>query len=275
MHADSGAALCAVCGSAPLAPFAATVERLDGILARFAEAERTAEALRVASAQRATLYYPRALSAAQAAQTARGMVTRMKADAAVTDAIVNRSEIDERATRAASYLSELRRVRAQYDVLREQRNVAANLSDLAEAHTELAAELVRARDGLLDSTRAAFEARVNKYLPADMPFRLVLRDGGREVCRFGFVDSLAHDGVTVLSAPSGGEWEALILAVASALGGDGPTVLIPEERAYDPTTLRLIMAALTDSPAQIILTSTVKPSGKLPAGWSLIDLTRP
>jgi hypothetical protein len=46
--------------------------------------------------------------------------------------------------------------------------------------------------------------------------------------------------------------------------------LIPEERAFDPDTLKSVMEALSGSTHQVILTSPVKPK-KVPAGWTVIE----
>ena len=77
------------------------------------------------------------------------------------------------------------------------------------------------------------------------------------------------------TALSGAEWARLTLAIACAAseGMDGLRVFTPEERAFDPATLRDVMAALSEAPGQVIITSPVKHKGRLPKGWTVIDLT--
>ena len=47
-------------------------------------------------------------------------------------------------------------------------------------------------------------------------------------------------------------------------------VVVPEERAFDPATLRDVMAALSGCPHQVILTSPVGPES-VPAGWTVVE----
>ena len=48
-------------------------------------------------------------------------------------------------------------------------------------------------------------------------------------------------------------------------------VFTPEERAFDPQTLRSVLLSLSDAPGQVILCSPVKPAGKLPKGWTMVE----
>lgn len=48
-------------------------------------------------------------------------------------------------------------------------------------------------------------------------------------------------------------------------------IYTPEERAFDPNTLRSVMQSLSESPGQVILTSPIKPSGRIPKGWTVIE----
>jgi len=81
-----------------------------------------------------------------------------------------------------------------------------------------------------------------------------------------------RDGV-LHTALSGAEWARCTAAIAAALTADQPfAVIIPEERAYDAKTLAQVMRALSNASGQVILTSPVKPAGKTPAGWTVIDV---
>jgi len=125
---------------------------------------------------------------------------------------------------------------------------------------------------LLDAAVASFTARVQAFLPAADVFQLQLRDDkGKPTCDFGFMrDGELH------TAVSGAEWVRLQLALTCAVVTPDPNKLVvitPEERAFDPATLREVMVALADAPGQVILTSPIKPKGAKPKGWTIIDVS--
>jgi len=72
---------------------------------------------------------------------------------------------------------------------------------------------------------------------------------------------------------SGAELSRVLLAVLSAEESEGstPSILEPEDRGWDPDTLSDVMTALTDSPDQVILMSTVLPA-RSPEGWRVIEV---
>jgi len=134
---------------------------------------------------------------------------------------------------------------------------------------ELVEGLQEALGSLLRSAREDFTKKVQSFLPPEDAFDLVLNEGDKEVCRFGFV----RDG-NLHTALSGAEWARLTLALACAAAKaekDSLLVFVPEERAFDPETLRAVMIALTNAPGQVIITTPVKPAGKLPKGWTLVE----
>lgn len=118
----------------------------------------------------------------------------------------------------------------------------------------------------LDKSLSAFIESVQAHLPAADKFDLKMRDGEREVVQFGLVrDGKLH------TALSGAEWARVMAAMSSACVPAGRyACVIPEERAFDPGTLKDVMAALTDCPHQVILTSPVKPRS-IPKGWTVIE----
>lgn len=137
-----------------------------------------------------------------------------------------------------------------------------------------AGQLVDVCDNLLRSltkrSKKAFIANVQQYLPPTDVFDLVLSEGKRNVCQFGF-----RRGEDLHTALSGAEWARLTIALGAACmsaGDDVLAVLTPEERAFDPGTLQDVMEALVESPGQVILTSPVEPP-EIPAGWTHIRVT--
>jgi len=118
----------------------------------------------------------------------------------------------------------------------------------------------------LEKSLSAFVEKVQAHLPEHDKFDLKLRDGDREVVQFGLVrDGHLH------TALSGAEWARVMAAMSSACVPEGKyACVIPEERAFDPVTLKEVMAALLDCEHQVILTSPVKPKS-VPKGWTVIE----
>jgi hypothetical protein len=144
----------------------------------------------------------------------------------------------------------------------EAKDRAARMDDLNTVCTDLVDDLVK--DG-----RNGFIGRVQQYLPDGDTFSLVLRQNKRDVCMFGLV----RDGV-LHTALSGAEWSRLTLALGAACipeDDDTIAILTPEERAYDGVTLAAVMRSLSRAPGQVILTSPIKPRGRTPAGWTVIE----
>ena len=117
----------------------------------------------------------------------------------------------------------------------------------------------------LEKALTTFIAKVQSYLPKTDTFDLRLRDGDREVVQFGFIrDGALH------TALSGAEWARVMAAMASACVPEGQyACIIPEERAFDATTLKDVLTALGTSPHQVILTSPVAPRS-VPKGWTVV-----
>jgi len=153
-------------------------------------------------------------------------------------------------------------LRGQQDVLRTLKADISNLDDLLHNGKQ-------AVNRLLKTAVDRFSKTVQSYLPDADCFQLRLEEEGKEVCRFGFErEGILH------TALSGAEWARLTLAMACAVSEDaeGLKVFTPEERAFDPATLREVMAALSSAPGQVIITSPIKHKGRLPKGWTVLEL---
>ena len=122
-------------------------------------------------------------------------------------------------------------------------------------------ELAKAGKRLLNKQQSEFEAAVSAYLPGEETLGVDL-----SASRLGLV---REDGLH--SALSGAEESRVLLALASAQeDGSTPSVLIPQDRGWDPATLTRVMQALSQSTAQIIIMSTVEPEPV--EGWSLVHV---
>ena len=153
-------------------------------------------------------------------------------------------------------------LRGHKDTIRLLKADAASLAEIVDAGKQAVTRLLK-------TAVQRFESAVQAHLPSADVFRLVLEDDGKEVCRFG----LDRDGA-LHTALSGAEWARLTLAMACAASGEAGDVRVftPEERAFDPATLREVMAALSDAPGQVILTSPIRYKGRQPKGWVVLEL---
>jgi energy-coupling factor transporter ATP-binding protein EcfA2 len=170
---------------------------------------------------------------------------------------------------ASSRLHALTNAAKRHEDVRAQKQQERQLKrDIRDAE-ELTEGCVEAVGALLKTATVDFIKKTQSFLPAEDNFDLVLNDNDKEVCRFGFV----RDGV-LHTALSGAEWARLTLALACAANkatSDMLLVFTPEERAFDPQTLRSVLLSLSDAPGQVILCSPVKPAGKLPKGWTMVE----
>lgn len=120
---------------------------------------------------------------------------------------------------------------------------------------------------LLDQGVVTFVERVRTFLPQTDNFDLRLRDGAKAVFQFGL-----KKGDVVHSAMSGAEWARVIAACAAVCADTAHplSLIIPEERAFDPNTLAATMQAFLNIPGQIIIASPVFPSTLIP-GWHIVN----
>jgi len=174
-------------------------------------------------------------------------------------------EGDLSAARAA--LQALHARAAGHKLAREAETESLQAEQDSLAWGQLAEALSRALGQLVEKARRGFEARVQAFLPASWVFGVDLLDGEREVLRVGL------RGETGLrSALSGAEWATVTAALALATApADGPVVIAPEERAFDPETLASVMESFGSvvEGAQVVLTSPVDPA-RVPEGWSVV-----
>jgi energy-coupling factor transporter ATP-binding protein EcfA2 len=201
-----------------------------------------------------------AISRLQRAEGDALKVTSQPDIAALSSAAEDARGALERLKAAQSQWSNLRAAR---DEARASKTQATKLEALADSCQDVLKELLAQAVG-------RFEMAVQAYLPDDDRFALVLEEDGKSVCRFGFIrDGHLH------TALSGAEWARLTLALGCAcarLDSDVLSIFKPEERALDADTLSQVMKALADAPGQVLLTSPVKPKGRAPKGWSVIDI---
>jgi hypothetical protein len=236
-----------------------------------AEANRTAQAVMVA--QEALPRERVALTQWQSTAEKRVHAYR-EAHAAQAEAeAVDRTAVVQAAynalVAAERALQELMGIKARWEGLERARTRAEVASAEVETWNDREMAMGDLVDDLVVEAREAFVSRVQSFLPDTDTFDLVLRVGQRDVCMFGF----RRDG-ELHTALSGAEWARLTCALGSVCvpSDDAALAIIaPEERAYDGVTLAAMMRGLSKSPGQVILTSPVKPRGRTPKGWTIIE----
>jgi len=263
--AQKNAADCLICGSAvPHGAHAAMLTRAEALTNAARNDVAVIEGRERLARVEAVL--PEAQRIAQDAV----MAFRNASDAASTVAAVD-TEAPGRLHAAEEAVRRLESARAAWANVRAAKARARDLTARQRLYGDLHAAIEDAIGGVLERARRDFIGRVQSYLPPGDVFDLVLEDGGKDVCRFGFVrDGALH------TALSGAEWARLTLALAAAVTSDDEanlSVLTPEDRAFDADTLRAVMVGLTNAPGQVLLCSPVAPTGRTPKGWTVIDLS--
>ena len=264
LHVEGNAEACIVCGGGlHEGKLAHMAHRIDAMRSQVEHAE-------IEEAYARALYT--ATQAVEAFAALRARVVEAVAEQAPADTSALRASMDvaERAYRQAV------ESRAGWSFVRDMRQKARDLEVQGRAYRDLARACADAVTELLETARVSFVAKVQKYLPATDTFDLALHElqkdvDGKDVCRFGYRRNGA-----LHTALSGAEWARLTLALAAAVTpGDEVqiAILTPEERAFDADTLRAVLIGLTKAPGQVLVTSPIRPSGKLPAGWTLVDLS--
>jgi len=258
---------CILCGSTTHVDPADYQNRAEAT----AEANRTAQAVMVA--QEALPRERVALTQWQSTAEKRVHAYR-EAHAAQAEAeAVDRTEVVQAAYNALVAAEKVLQAHLGLQALWEGLERARTRADVANAEVETWGDREMAMSDLVDDlvveAREAFVSRVQAFLPDTDTFDLVLRVGTRDVCMFGF----RRDG-ELHTALSGAEWARLTCALGAVCipgGDDALAIIAPEERAYDGVTLAAMMRGLSKSPGQVILTSPVKPRGRTPKGWTIIE----
>ena len=202
----------------------------------------------------------RALAAVQEVQAAEASPAYEGVDPAEARAVMEQARLA---------LSTLRSALQKYESVRSTEVQARAVEASAKVAEQLAAACSDAVAGLLSTAVSTLQKRVQAYLPATDTFILRLKEGQKDVCKFGFERNGRLD-----TALSGAEWARLLVAIACAVseGKTGLNIFIPPDRAFDPDTLRAVLVALAKAPGQVLFCSPIRPSGKIPAGWTLVEV---
>jgi hypothetical protein len=181
------------------------------------------------------------------------------------------SDAQSRLEAAMDALSKMEIANSQWENLANARERVFSMKAEVDTYKELklACEVTVGR--LLSEQAKDFSVRVQKYLPNHWDFNIELLDGVKEVFRMGIMrDGKLH------AALSGAEWTSVVTAISMAvserLPNDVPAILIPEDRAWDGKTLGSVMRGFSNFEGQVIMASTIRPTGRPPKGWTIIDM---
>jgi hypothetical protein len=267
MQQGTGATSCRVCGTQAegLATYLANmITAIDAALAGFAARQEALELRTKIVAKQ------NELSSALA-----GLKERFAQLPAEAEVGVDLAGLELEATAAEEHRQKLLAAFQSAEKLQKARALGHEASEKADRFKRLAAACKTAISELVTANLELFIKRVNRYMPQGMEFGVV--SGTR--FRIGLVtykpnpEDPDDPEVILHTALSGAEWVAITTAIGCVVTENAEVaLLIPEERAYDPEMLARIMRGLTKAPAQIVLTSTVKYKGRLPADWTVIEL---
>jgi len=254
---------CVMCGNEASPDWNNLSAEYDQYLERFAEAQQLDTLIEVLTSQvsRAKGQAEERVASWERLQSeydAQGPAVVVEDNTAALQAL---REAQARLSEAQASVTNWRRVRDERELLKENKTHYRDMTNLKDDCRKAMEELVR-------QAVSTIEEAVQAHLPDSDAFSLRL--DGKSIS-MGFVrDDVLH------TALSGAEWARLTMAVAAArlrlTGHDGPVVISPKERAWDPATLTSAMRALTDAPGQVLLLSPIKPKGRLPKGWTMVEV---
>ena len=177
----------------------------------------------------------------------------------------------DRLNAARQALSSTEVAAAKWNQLISARKRGEALSAEQSGYKALAKMCNDAVGKILQEQVALFCANVQSYLPDGWEFCITLKADNHDVFRMG----LMREG-RLHCALSGAEWVAVTTAIAMAVcqgvHHNEPVLLVPEDRAWDGVTLAAVMQGYVDFDGQVVIASTVKPSGRIPKGWKVIDM---
>ena len=193
-----------------------------------------------------------------------------------TDAGITLEDARESLNRVSLALNNTMMLKSKWDQVIAAKQLIHNLNDEVDSYKEIKKSCDKAMSEILSLQSDRFVSVVQSHLPEDWVFQIKLndKDTGRRTFSMGLVR-----GGELHEALSGAEWASVTTAVAMAVSEinipkDKPAVLIPEDRAWDGKTLSSVMRSFRNFNGQVIMASTIRPTGRAPAGWTIIDMDK-
>ncbi len=156
--------------------------------------------------------------------------------------------------------------RARWESLLMVKEESERLKAQVEEYSDLKKACRKSLKRLVEESIEDFCQAVTKYLPE-----------GKELgydSHLGWL-GLKRLGGGISSSMSGAEWATVTAAVGCAIGERTPAwqplVLVIEDRAWDPETLRQVMLSLQKFPGQVLMQGTIGPKGRFPPKWTMVS----
>ena len=191
-----------------------------------------------------------------------------------TDAGISVEDARDRLNAAQLALNSAQVLKSRWDQVKASRELISSLEEDIQSYKKIKKVCDDTISDLLRKQSDDFVSLVQSYLPDNWEFKVVLSDErtGRDTFSMGLVrDGDLHE------ALSGVEWATVTTAIAMAItnlskSDKHPAVLIPEDRAWDGKTLSSVMRSFRNFEGQVIIASTIRPTGRAPAGWTIINM---
>ena len=193
-----------------------------------------------------------------------------------TDAGISMEDARAQLDAASLALNNTMILKSKWDQVIESKELVDNLNGEIEEYKRLKRVCDKTMAEILRLQSDYFVSVVQSHLPDDWEFHIMLYDEQKEKDTFS-MGLIRND--ELHEALSGAEWATVTTAIAMAvaqinLGKDEPAVLIPEDRAWDGKTLSSVMRSFRSFNGQVIMASTIRPTGRAPAGWTIVDMDK-
>ena len=169
--------------------------------------------------------------------------------------------------------NDLNRVRIQvgsqviWGLMMDTKEKADNARREMETYKRLKSECAKAIETLVAQHAEGVCSQANKYLPPAWTLKYddASKTLGLDKGQNGFHSSL-----------SGAEWATVSAAVACVAADNledenEPALLVLEDRAWDKETLAEVMKVLQKFEGQVVIQSTIKPKGRIPSAWTVVE----
>jgi hypothetical protein len=193
-----------------------------------------------------------------------------------TDAGLSLEDARDRLGAASLALNNTMILKSKWDQIVSSKELITHLEVDIARYKSLKKVCDEAMSTILQTQSELFVKIVCSHLPEGWDFEFVLYDEASSKSTFAM--GLRRGGI-LHEALSGAEWATVTTAISMAVVSMGasarePAILIPEDRAWDGKTLSSVMRSFRNFEGQVIMASTIRPTGRAPAGWTIIDMDK-